>query len=625
MECYTAADIQQAFLAAPPLISQQIRDLTMSWNSWFADNWQLKQWPLGVGNSMQRWTFRGAMPPIERGFGSWRSKADVQGCSPCQPDGCGYNWKTIGGYAMERSTISLMDSDYRTPDYCIKEIESTFDFQNMFGKVVENLAQQIQFIKEFNIGQNTLQFLSKKYVVDSDGPKMRSSNIYTYPTIGASKRLSALNIELLKGFYSRMRRMTGILPYAIQDGLPVYSLAASPELLERFYRDDANLRQDIRWSNMATDLVTKYNFMSTIQGMFIPAPILYPRRFNVVSNELVEVLPFLNGIPGEVGQFSDINPAWENATHEEVLLNGKDTFSVYTQGTTSSLPGGADFGPEPSFLNNDWQWINPRTECDPFGREGYFATTATIAIAPEYSEGTIGIVVERVSLGLMSMFVPNPVCPVAPPACSNSITTDNACPCPIVVSITPHALGTANVYYLTFAAPVSGTVDDAVVFELDNGGTVSGNLDAVSADGLVAQITFSGGLQGGSCSNIVGVSCLASTVPCSATVLKVSDCRSGVSNTLDVYLSNAIRAVTANDDVTAFLADGTTITLNLVSVDAANLKWVFNYNGGSPTTEDFTCRVGGIVKVCVPTGTVASCPACSPTTTPCNSVINDGV
>lgn len=624
MECYTAEDISQAFLAAPPLISDQIRDLSMQWNSWFAENWQLKQWPLGMGNSMQQWAFRGSVPAIERGFNSWSKLADVQGCSPCQPQGCGYNWETLGGYGLESYSISLMEKDYRTPDYCIKTIQSTFDFQNMFGKIVENMANQIKFIKEFNIGQNAIQYLSKKYVVDSSGPKMRNSDIYTYPTVGTA-RLSTLNIELLKAFYNRMTRMTNILPYGQQNGKPLYSVAASPELFERLYRDDPNLRWDIRHSSFADDLVTKYNFMDTIQGMFIPAHIQFPRRFNVVSNELVEVMPFINGLPSEVGKFSDINPAWENATHEEVLLNGKDTFSVYTQGNASSLPGGADFGPEPSFLDENWRWVNPETECDPFRRTGFFATTAKIAIAPQYSEGTFGIVVERVSLGLMAMFTPNPVCPVAPQNCNNNIPSDTACPCPIVLDIIASPLGTANEYIFTFAAPVSGTVDDAVVFELDSGATVSGNLDAVSADGLRAQITFAGGLQGGSCANIIGVQCSALTAQCSATVLKVSDCRSGVSNTLDVYLSNAIRAVTANDDVTAFLADGTSITLNLVSVDAANLKWTFNYNGGSPTMEDFTCRVGGIVKVCVPTATVASCPACSPTVTPCAAVINDGV
>jgi hypothetical protein len=628
MSCIAPDTVQEAFLASPPLIAQEILDLTVRNPNFLRDMFQVEEWPRGQGTIMEQLIFRGAMPQIERGFDNWKRLANISGCEPCEGPDCSYNWTTFGGHGWQRKQTTLMEREFRSPSYCINEIQTTAHFREVFAKIVENLYAQINFFKEMNIGQNFLTGIAKKYVIDSQGAKCNTNNPYVYRNTGGV-RLSTLNIEMLTFFYENMRRMPDVVPYDVVDGSPIYSMLVSAELMARLYRDDNNLRQDVRFSGLANDLLMKYNFMSTVRGMFIVAPILYPRRFNLdAAFDPVEVLPFVNGVPGDVGSYTYLNPAYESASYEEVILHGKWPFKVFFMPTETSLGENTSFGPEFSYMNS-WLWVNPMTICDPFRRVGYFASSAKIGLSQQFSEGVFGILVERPSAGLMAIYTPNPVCPVDPPVCTN-VVPDVTCPCPIVLSISANPFA-ANSYYFTFATAVTGAPTDPVTLAFDNGAPITGELVQISADGLTAEISFTEALPGGACAHIVSVFCV-NTLGCSATVASASDCRSNQTGVVKLILSNAIRATDAGDIITAFFGDCTTCDLEVVSIDASQLEWTVQYAPGCGPTDDpdgagytvlsadMLCDRGGIKKVCVPPTTDANCPACDQTTTPCVNV-----
>jgi len=631
--CYTPDRVNAALLVSGPQIAAGIYDFTMRTPSWLGDG-LLTVEPVEPGVGIyEQLIFRGEMPQIERGFDKWATVNAPVGCDPCDGPNCGYNWTTFPGYAWERKITQLQTRDFRTPDICVNDITSARIYEETFAKMVENLYRQVAWFKEFNIAQNALTSLAKKFVVDSDGIKPNPQNPYVYRPIG-SVRLSTLNIQMLTFLYEQLRRIPDAIPFDIVDGRPVFAIEASDDLLSRLWLDDANLRQDARFSAFANDLLTKYNFMSTIRGMFIPAPILFPRRFNVVNGTLVEVLPVVNGVPADAGTYTYTNPAYMTATHEEVLVHGRAPFKILAQSTPQSLGENTSFGPEVPFMDN-WMWVNPQTISDPARRVGFFFTTAKIGIAPQFSEGIYGIVVERASVALSAMFTPNPVCPVTPPTCNNSVPAVG-CPCPVVLSITPNPMEAGN-FFVKFAATVEGTVAEPVNFFYDNGTVVTGELVEISADGKTAEITFAASLDINSCSNIVSVLC-GQGAGCSSTVLRTSDCRSGVTGQIEVVLQNAIRAVTAGNDVLVYFGDCTTALMDVVSVDGANLTWTLRYATGYGPTDnptgtggataaqlnaDLVCDRGGIQKVCVPPTTDATCPACSATETPCEVEINE--
>ena len=461
--------------------------------------------------------------------------------------------------------------------------------------------------------------------MDSEGPKCNVNNPYVYRPVDAN-RLSTLNIILLEFFYEQMSRIPDVIPYDVVDGEPVYGLMAGRQLLGHLYRDDPNLRQDVRFSGYANDLVTMYNFMGTIRGMFIAAPIRYPRRFNIDgSGNPVEVLPFVNGAPAELGTYTVQNQAYESATHEEVILHGKHPFKLYYLPTVESLGGGTSFGPEESFMNV-WNWINPPTKEDPGRRSGYFWTSMKMGVAQQYSEGIFGILVERPSVTLTAMYTPNPVCPEEPPTCTN-VVPDVECPCPIVLDIQPHPLIPGD-YFFTFASVIEGEATDEIVFEYDNGTTLTGEVVEISTDGTVVQVTLTDDIGSpANCSGIIGVACATSGY-CSASVQSTNDCRSDQLDAVSLLLDRPLVAVTALDVVTATFGDCSVLDMQIVSVDAPNLTWVVQYipdtsgptddptgAGATVLTADLVCDRGGISKLCVPPATDASCPECDASVT----------
>lgn len=627
--CLTSAQVQEAFLAAPPLINQTILDFTVKHPNWMRDMFATEEWPHGNGTVMEQLIFRGEMPQIERGFKNWKKLGNLSGCNPCEGPDCSYNWTQFGGHGFQRKLTELMSREFRSPDYCVNEIQTTAHFKEVFAKIVENLYAQVDFFKEFNIGLNFLTELSKKYVVDSQGAKPNTNNPYVYRNTGGV-RLSTLNIEMLEFFYERLRKMPDAVPYDVVDGAPIYALECSHQLLARMYRDDANLRQDVRFSGLANDMLMKYNFISSIRGMFLPAPILYPRRFNIVAGEPVEVLPFVNGVPAEVGAYTYLNEDYEAATHEEVTIHGRYPFKIFTFPTVDSLGEGTSFGPQFTMMEQ-WAWINPLTTVDPFRRVGYFATEAKLGLSQQFSEGMFAILVERPSVALMAMYTPNPVCPVAPPTCSN-VVPDVLCPCPIVVDIRADPF-TANHYDFTFYSAVSGDAEDPVQLQLDNGAYITGTLVQISGDGLTAEISFTDPLPHGICTHITQVFC-DDSLGCSADVQQATDCRAMGTDVFKLILSNAIKALTPGNIIYGYFGDCSVQHLSVVSVDPANLEWTVQYAAGygptdnptgaggppatnSPINADVLCDRGGIFRVCVPTATDASCGACDPTAVPC--------
>jgi hypothetical protein len=356
-------------------------------------------------------------------------------------------------------------------------------------------------------------------------------------------------------------------------------------------------------------MLKKYNFITSIRGMFLPAPILWPRRFNYVSGAWVQVNPTVNGLPAEVGSYSGLNPAYEMATHEEVLMHGKYPFKVMYLPTEQTLGENSSFGPESSFFDS-LQWVNPQTQQDPFRRVGYYATSATIGISQQFSEGAFGVLVERPDVRTTAVFPPEPECPPTPVDCDNSVPAVS-CPCPAVLSSIPNPVTPGN-YFLTFAVPTDAVAEDSIQLGLDTGGYITGTVVSVSTDGFVAEVTFTSICP--DCVHFTSVYC-NDTLGCSSDVLATKLCEnvSGVPSIL-LTLKNAIKA-TASDEVTVYFCDGTSATATVSAVDDCSKTYTVALSG-------VTCYdSSNIVFVCVPPGTDASCPACGggPTITYCVS------
>lgn len=601
----------QAFLAAVPLIQQQILNFSLQSPSFLAEFWDLEEFPLGNGVYAKQIIFRGGMPKIERGFEAWKALPNNTGCDPCNPSGCGYNWTKFGGHGFEVKMTELMKRDFYSDGYCLDEIVTTADFTSVFDQIVTNLYQQIKFFKEQNIGLNTLTGIAKKFVVDSGGAKPNTANVYVYPNTGTA-RLSMLNIEIFQFFYEWMTRIPGVQPLMMANGnMPVYGAMASGELWSRLWRDDPQLRQDVRFSSEADSLLSRYNFMSTVRDMFLPISIQWPRRFKLVAGVPVEILPTINDVPLQVGTYTSVNPEYMSATHEEVILFGKSPFKILYQAMPQTLGSNTSFGPEPVFMNN-WQWINPMTNQDPFRRVGYFATSARMGVSQQYSEGVFAILVERASPAIMGSWLPAPSCPPEDVDCDNEIPA-TGCPQPVILGWDASPF-VADRWTLHLGLPTTAIPGDTLQIGLKSGGYINGLVVTVNADGDYVEVDLASGtdLLAYGCQEVTTLFCINGLL-CSSDVMEYAVVCADATR-LTLTLANPIRADTAADVVTVFYGNGDSVSATVVTANMLTNVWVVDIGGTA-----FCDQVGGVVYICTPTGTDATCPACDqvPTFTQC--------
>lgn len=608
-ECLLTLDeVRSTFFAAPPSILKEIKDLTIRVPSFMRDIPNTVPWGTGEGTTKTEMVFRGQMPKIETDFNAWTKLRADQGCDPCTGPGCGYNLTKVGGFGFDQKLIDLMSRELVSEVFCIKDIQTTAHFKEVFAKLVQNLWQQIDFIKEINVNFNYLTQLLKKFVVDSTGVRPNPANPYVYPNIGTA-RISALNPYILEWFYEWMKRMTDVEPYDVMNGSPVYAVIASSQIFSHMYRDDPALRQDIRFSGYANDLITKYNFVNTIQGMFFPVTWMWPRRFNIVAGEPMQVLPTVNGIPMNYGSYTGINPAYESATHEEVIICGKNPFKLWVMPTETSLGENTSFGPEPSYFDY-WKFINPETPLDPLRREGYFISAATIGLSANHSEGMFGILVARPSITAIATFLPGVSCPPVAETCTNEIPAQTDCPCPLILNVVANPI-TAGDYFVYLSGTTGAVADDDVQFGLDTGGYITGTVVAVNDDLNILEVDFGDTVVPPNCA-FISLFC-DNTLGCSASVLQyLVSCTDGTQ--LSLILSNPIKADTASDVVTLYYGDGTTQSATVVSFDMATNTWLVDVGATA-----FCDQVLGVVSICVPPTTDDTCPACDggPTITQC--------
>lgn len=625
----TYEQYNQAFLAATPDIAQEIKDFSFRMPMWLADNWELKRWEAS-DNVMQQLIFRGSMPEVERGFNKWKQLASSAGCAPCVND-CSYNFTQFNGHGVQRQLVALMGREFKTDTYCVNSIKTALEYEQTFNKIIENIQYQVAFFKEYNIGFNFLTGIAQKLLVDGQGLKANSADPYVYRPLGTAT-LSKMNTFVTTKIYEGLRRRQDVTPFDIVNGKHIYAVSASDELLDALYLQDPNARQDLRFSSAADALLTRYNFMSSIRGQFINAPILYPRRFAdplLNGGEWIEIFPYVNGLPAEVGTFSDLNPDWENAPYEEALFYGKSPFNLFYRDQVTTIGEGTDFGPEPSFMNQ-WLWVNIQTDCDIFRRQGYFATAIEMALSPQYSGGVYGVIFPRPSNALLAEYWPNGVCPPGPTPCVNAVPPITSCPCPLVLSAVPSAF-TAGLYTVTFAVPIQAEAEDAIQLGIATGGYLTGTVERVTSNGLTLEIQFPANTQITDCNGFTAVFC-NNDLGCSAQVLNTCDCRSAETDQFKVILSNNIKAVSTNQQVIGFMGDGTQQVFVLTqNADMVNNTLYLAYAPGYGPTDDpegegtaleadIVCDRNGIVRICVPPTTDATCPECAgPVLTPCAS------
>lgn len=603
--------VDLAFREAEPFIEREIRDRTYQMARYLVDFAPVKLFNDGIGYTQTKVRFYGDIGPQFDGMDGWRreqrSRPTADGLQE-KHDACGYVWEEVG-HGFEELQWYLMKRDLRTPDICIEDIRTFWEYEQMQELIFKNLTDITVNMRE-QVNRNAIISFSVKYVLTSNGLESNTLNPRELPNLGTAGvnrvTVGKLNFRILKRLYNSLIREAA--PYALDtiNGRPVFGLMASDDVLDDMYVEDPQLRYTLDHSTMVDSLLTRYNFLETVRNMFITIPDIYAPRYKVdAAGNLTRVFPYERDVMIQTGTRPAPNPEYDNAPYELVTILTKDLFCLRTRKAITTAGGETDFGAETGMF--EWKWHNPPRYCDPNRRVGYYYANGRIGIEPGDFTDIPAILVARRPAALDVSFWPNPECPPVPSECNNALPSQG-CPCPQIAGCCADFTD-PNVLQFQLTAPLAAgsKAGDDISVRLNTGGIATGTIDSVSADLTAVAIDFGTPVQ--CVPNFYMEIVCVNVGRCSAPVIEDACLSTGNREVRVQHLLSS--EVAAESTIYAKLSTNEWIQVEVVSIDTASLTYTVNPNGA--ITDE--C----IVKLCVPTAVDGTCGDCLNEGIPCSA------
>lgn len=594
-------EVDLAFRESEPYIEREIRDRSYRLRRFMLDLAPVKLFPDGVGYELTKVRFFGDIGPQYDGYDGWRREQRSRSAFGHQDahDACGYIWEEVG-HGFEEQHFHMMKRDIKTKPICVEDIRTFWEFQQHQNLIFGNLTEITANIRE-QLNRNTLIGYSIKHVMTSSGYKVNPQNPYELPNISGFT-VGKLNFRMLKRLYSPLLREAGTYAIATQDGRPMFGIIASDEVLDDLYLEDPEVRVDLRESSQVDDLLNRYNFRETIRGQFVVMPDIYAPRYKDDGNgNLIRVFPYERDVPIQSGTRAALNPEYENAPYELVIILTRDLFTLRTRRALSSVGGMTDFEAETGMF--DWKWHNPPRLCDPNRRVGYYYANGRIGVEPGDFTDIPAILVQRRPVALDLSVWP------APEVANNELPADQGCPCPQIIDCC-EVFSDPNSLQFKFSQAITEVLNDPISIVLGNGGIATGTITAIAGDSLSATVDFGEPVE---CNPDVykEVYCELSDL-CTADV--VQELQNAAQPTWrDVKLDALLKASAAvAATVKALLSDGTYADVQIEAIDTDSL--VYTVSPVVAGSLDNLC----IKALCIPDTLDATCPACEPATVLCD-------
>jgi hypothetical protein len=153
------------------------------------------------------------------------------------------------------------------------------------------------------------------------------------------------------------------------DGEPQYALICSPESSNFLKKQNADIRQDLRFSSQVDELIKPFGAAFSYSG-FVHIVDRQAPRYNFVNGEFVRV-PFFTNSPATTGNKAVVNPAYRTAPYEVSFIYNPHVFTSRVAQVITSPGSGLKF--DPVNYRGEYVWINNKDNANNIlGLTGYF-------------------------------------------------------------------------------------------------------------------------------------------------------------------------------------------------------------------------------------------------------------
>lgn len=219
--------------------------------------------------------------------------------------------------ASTNRAFSLSRRVLEGPDVCNIDSMPSFDLQNQLGSVAGILGDYARIEWEIRYRHEYFRLCQTKVVLDSNtAPTTSETMAPSYPAACASL---PLNLKILRKLsINLMRDGAGAEALLKSNGAPVLTAIVSSESAGNLTRVNHDIREDIRWSNQSSLLVTTFGVSYSYGGISFLID-TFPRRFECSGGVYTEVAAF-SLTAANKGQKAIIRSAWKTATDEETFI-----------------------------------------------------------------------------------------------------------------------------------------------------------------------------------------------------------------------------------------------------------------------------------------------------------------
>lgn len=274
------------------------------------------------------------------------------------------------------------------PDVCNIDAMPSFQLQQQLANTYQVLGDYAAIEWDIRYRHEYFRLCQTKVSLsDCNTPATSTNSATTYPATCASLPLALNTVARLS--FSLMRDGAGAESLLRYNGSPLLTVITDNETAGNITRQNAELRNDIRWSNESNMLVRNFGVSTSIESfVFLTDP--YPRRFSCSGGVHTEIAAF-SLTAATKGQKAIVNSSWVTAAETETF--------IFDQGVAQFLIPRPPTAPDPHFIFDPVDYTGTvqlkniiNRECNPDGNIIYHRMHMAAASMPDQPERGVAIV-----------------------------------------------------------------------------------------------------------------------------------------------------------------------------------------------------------------------------------------
>ena len=361
MSQYNLADVNNQLQQEAGRIGEMISSKLIATDPW---NRLVKQdtFPAGMGESIQTLIQERTTVP-DASSTAWEDVGTNDGTgNTCNPT------PQVVEFARTLKSYNLQQSAIRSPGFCVNDLRTAW-------KAEEQLAGEVKVLKEnsqwfwSNRYRDEFSRLSGNKVVTDVNDTLAMSTSGSNQAFPAAAPAYALDQGILDQFYLDLSRDAAEGNYAIVDGEPQYALICSPETSNYLKKQNADIRQDLRFSSQVDELIKPFGAAFSYSG-FVHLVDRQAPRYTFTGGQFVRV-PFFTTAPAGTGNKAVVNPAYRTAPYEVSFIYNPHVYTSRVAQVITSPGSGLKF--DPVNYRGEFMWINNKDNANNIlGVNGYF-------------------------------------------------------------------------------------------------------------------------------------------------------------------------------------------------------------------------------------------------------------